>query len=88
MNRTSGPEPRPAAEPAERHLVGIPVSPGIAIGPAFGAEEPPALVVRARIRSADIAGETARLDAAIGQSRKQLLKLRARLGAVKSTGRL
>ena len=82
MSRTSDPPPPDPAAAAERHLAGIPVSPGIAIGPAFGAEEPPAVIVRTRIRSPDIAGETARLDAAIAQSRKQLLKLRARLGVL------
>jgi phosphotransferase system enzyme I (PtsI) len=60
--------------------VGIPVSPGIAIGPVFGAHEAPAAVARQKILAADAPAETARLDAAIAQSRKQLLKLKARLG--------
>ncbi len=86
MNRTDAPEepPRrgraPEQGPAERTLLGIPVSPGIAIGPVFGAAEPPAVVVRQKIQAADTQAETARLDAAIVQSRKQLHKLRARLG--------
>ena len=87
MNRTDdGNEPkRPrerAAPPArpERQLIGIPVSPGVAIGPVFGAAEPPAVISRRKIQAADTQAETARLDAAIAQSRKQLLKLRARLG--------
>jgi phosphoenolpyruvate-protein phosphotransferase len=66
----------------ERRLFGIPVSAGVAIGPAFGAAEPPALVIRRRIQAADIEAETARLDAAIVQSRRQLMKLRARLGVL------
>jgi phosphoenolpyruvate-protein phosphotransferase len=70
-----------AAQP-ERRLFGIPVSAGVAIGPAFGSAEPPALVSRRRIQAADIEAETARLDAAIVQSRKQLMKLRARLGVL------
>ena len=69
--------PRP-----ERRLPGIPVSPGIAIGLAFGAAEPPAVVVRRSIAAEDAAAETARLDAAIVQSRKQLGKLRARLAVL------
>jgi signal transduction protein with GAF and PtsI domain len=84
MNRTSPPEvevePRPerAAERAqgeqpERRFTGIAVSPGVAIGAVFGAVEPPAIVNRARIHAADIAAETSRLEAAIAQSRKQLL---------------
>ena len=60
--------------------MGIPVSPGIAIGPVFGAHEAPAAVARQKILAADAPAETARLDAAIAQSRKQLLKLKARLG--------
>ena len=91
MNRTSPPtEPEPPPPPpvpvdparAERRFLGIAVSPGIAIGPVFGATEPPAVVVRARIQASDTAAETARLEAAIAQSRKQLLKLRARLGVL------
>jgi phosphoenolpyruvate-protein phosphotransferase len=86
MNRTDAP-PDPARRPREaaaakpeRRLIGIPVSAGVAIGPVFGATEPPAVVTRQKIQAADIAAETLRLDAAIAQSRKQLLKLRARLG--------
>ena len=95
MNRTNPPaEPprldaaRPAtAKPAEptrpeRRLTGIAVSPGVAIGPVFGAIEPPAVVVRTRIHASDSGAETSRLEAAIAQSRKQLLKLRARLGVL------
>ena len=93
MNRTSPPaeEPHPAppavAKPAEpmrqeRRLIGIAVSPGVAIGPVFGAIEPPAVVVRTRIQASDSGAETSRLEAAIAQSRKQLLKLRARLGVL------
>lgn len=74
--------PRATAVRTERQLTGIAVSPGIAIGPVFGAAEPPAEVVRHRIHAADSAAELARLDAAIAQSRKQLLKLRARLGVL------
>jgi phosphotransferase system enzyme I (PtsI) len=81
MSRTDTPaEPsrRPSPRP-ERRLVGIPVSAGVAIGPAFGATEPQAVVTRQRIQAADTEAETSRLEAAIAQSRKQLLKLRARL---------
>jgi phosphotransferase system enzyme I (PtsI) len=67
---------------AERRLVGIPVSAGVAIGPAFGAEEAPVVVMRQRIEAGEAEVETARLDAAIAQSRKQLQKLRARLAVL------
>jgi phosphotransferase system enzyme I (PtsI) len=95
MNRTSPPEaePPPPARPPERaperpperperRFTGIAVSPGVAIGPVFSAVEPPAIVTRARIHATDIGGETSRLEAAIAQSRKQLLKLRARLAVL------
>ena len=73
---------RPAALAAarpERMFPGIAVSPGVAIGPVFGASEPVPEITRQKIQAADIAGEGARLEAAIAQSRKQLGKLRARL---------
>lgn len=66
----------------EHKLAGIPVSPGVAIGLAFGAAEPPAEVVRRSIALGEEQAETARLDAAIAQSRKQLGKLRARLAVL------
>jgi phosphotransferase system enzyme I (PtsI) len=65
--------------PRERSFAGIPVSPGIAIGPVFGTSEPKAEITRLKIHAEDIAAEGARLDAAIAQSRKQLGKLRGRL---------
>ena len=63
----------------ERRLTGLPVAPGIAVGPAFGTVEAPAVITRHRIAAADIEAERARLDVAIAASRKQLGKLRARL---------
>jgi phosphoenolpyruvate-protein phosphotransferase len=69
----------PESARRERRLRGIPVSPGVAIGPVFTAEEKEAPIVRRRIQAADTAAETSRLDAAVTQSRAQLLKLRARL---------
>ncbi len=77
--RARAPEdaPRP-----ERVLAGMPISGGIAIGPVFGAAEPATEVVRRSIEPDDVPTETARLDAAIVQSRKQLTNLRARLGVL------
>jgi len=63
-------------------LVGIPVSAGIAIGPVFGAAEPPAVVTRHEIDPGEVASETVRFEAAVAQSRKQLTKLRARLAVL------
>ena len=66
----------------ERRLVGIAVSAGVAIGPVFGAAEPPVVITRNKIQAADMEAEASRLDAAILQSRKQLQKLKARLGVL------
>ena len=92
MNRIEPPPPqherlaRPAvAVPtarAERLFHGIAVSAGVAIGPVFGTTEPEAVVTRQKIQASDIGAETARLEAAIEQSRKQLAKLRARLAVL------
>jgi phosphotransferase system enzyme I (PtsI) len=81
MNGTDPRRPKRVAAPRpERRLVGIAVSPGVAIGPVFGSHEAPTAVARQKIQAADTQAETARLEAAILQSRKQLVKLRARLG--------
>jgi phosphotransferase system enzyme I (PtsI) len=69
--------PRP-----ERVLAGIPISGGVAIGPVFGATEAATVIIRRPLEAGDVPAETARLDAAIAQSRKQLMKLRARLGVL------
>jgi phosphoenolpyruvate-protein phosphotransferase len=63
----------------ERRFRGIPVSDGIAIGPMFGAHEPPAEAPHRAIEAGEAEAELARLDQAIQQSRKQLGKLRGRL---------
>ena len=70
---------RSDAQLAERRLFGIAACAGVAIGPVFRTIEPPAQVTRHKIQAADTQAEAARLDAAILQSRKQLLKLRNRL---------
>ena len=72
--RTGAGSPRP-----ERRLFGIPICPGIAIGPVFRTVEPVPEIARTKIQASDIQAEGTRLDAAIAQSRKQLSKLRARL---------
>ncbi|MGH7068807.1 MAG: phosphoenolpyruvate--protein phosphotransferase [Acetobacteraceae bacterium] len=63
----------------ERQFRGIPISPGVVIGPAYGTSEPPAHITHQKISAADAEAEGARLEAAIAQSRKQLGKLKARL---------
>ncbi len=73
----AAPQPR-----AERLFHGIAVSAGVAIGPVFGTTEPEAVITRQKIQASDIGAESARLEAAIVQSRKQLAKLRARLAVL------
>ncbi|HEX2939438.1 MAG TPA: phosphoenolpyruvate--protein phosphotransferase [Rhodopila sp.] len=72
----AAPESRPKPE---RVFTGIPVSPGIGIGPVFGTSEPEAVITHRTIDTAEIGPEGARLETAIVQSRKQLMKLRSRL---------
>ena len=86
MSRTSSEDhanqwPQDGLPPArpERRLFGIPTCAGVAIGPVFRTLEPAPEITRAKIQASDIQAEGARLDAAIAQSRKQLMKLRARL---------
>jgi phosphoenolpyruvate-protein phosphotransferase len=91
MNRVDPPPPQhqrlkpgPPATAArgEQRFQGIPVSPGVAIGAVFSPAEPPARIARQRIQAADSGAETSRLDAAIAQSKKQLIKLRGRLAVL------
>jgi phosphoenolpyruvate-protein phosphotransferase len=92
MNRIEPPPPQHqrlartalvGADPrTERLFQGIAVSAGVAIGPVFGTTEPEAVITRQKIQASDIGAESARLEAAIVQSRKQLGKLRARLAVL------
>jgi phosphotransferase system enzyme I (PtsI) len=90
MSKASPPPPQhkrisravPDGSRPERHIVGIPVSAGVAIGPVFRASEPTPRITHHKIQAADCAGEGARLDAAVAQSRKQLAKLRRRLAVL------
>ncbi|KAA2213766.1 phosphoenolpyruvate--protein phosphotransferase [Teichococcus oryzae] len=80
----------PAAEPARRlarksreaRLWGIPICPGVAIGPVFDTSEPPAEAPRRAVAEAQVEGERQRLDEAVAASRKQISKLKARLGVL------
>ncbi len=72
--------------PQERRLFGIPACAGVAIGPVFRTTEAPPQITRHRIQAADAPAELARLEAAILQSRKQLLKLRGRLSVLPEEG--
>ena len=73
--------PRSTKTPKRREtlLRGIPVSPGIAIGPAFDTSEAPAEAPRRRITTEAIEAERVRLADAVAFSRKQVTKLKTRI---------
>ena len=85
-DRAEPAQPGHKAQLLERRLFGIATCAGVAIGPIFRTTEPPAQVTRHKIQAADVQAEAARLDAAILQSRKQLLKLRNRLVVLPEEG--
>ncbi|MBW8271173.1 phosphoenolpyruvate--protein phosphotransferase [Caldovatus aquaticus] len=66
----------------ETRLSGIPVSPGIAIGAIFDTSEAPAEAPRRSIAAAEIEAERQRLAEAVAASRKQVAKLRTRIGVL------
>jgi phosphotransferase system enzyme I (PtsI) len=72
------------AKPKGREVAipGIAVSPGIAIGPVFDTSDPPAEAPRRRITAEEVEGERAKLAAAIAFSRKQIAKLKTRIGVL------
>ena len=85
-DETAEPQPDPTPpEPedlGERKLIGLPACAGVAVGAVFRAVEPKPHITRNKIHAEDVAGETARFDAAILQSRRQLLKLKGRLSVL------
>ena len=88
--RAAGPPPpqhkrlkralRSRPQAPEQVFPGIAVSAGIAIGPIFDTAEPAAEITRHTIDPGEIAAEEARLSEAVQRSRKQVGKLRSRLG--------
>jgi phosphotransferase system enzyme I (PtsI) len=82
-------EPKPGERRAvlrrgakEVQIRGIPVSPGIAIGPIFDTTEPPAEAPRRSIEATAVEAEKQRLATAVATSRKQVAKLKTRLGVL------
>jgi phosphotransferase system enzyme I (PtsI) len=84
---------KPEAKPSERRggarrvarevlVRGIPVSPGVAIGPCFDTTDPPAEAPRRSIALTAVEAEKQRLAAAVVASRKQVAKLKTRLGVL------
>jgi phosphotransferase system enzyme I (PtsI) len=82
MSRTEGSRTEASTPPPQRIFGGIPVSPGIAIGPIFTTAETSVEVKRAKIAAGAADAELQRLDAAVQKSRKQLIKLRSRLSVL------
>jgi len=87
--KTEKPDPKaPERRGATRRVTrevqirGIPVSPGIAIGLVFDTSEPPAEAPRRSIDTDAIDAERQRLAAAVAASRKQVAKLKMRLGVL------
>jgi phosphotransferase system enzyme I (PtsI) len=68
--------------PEERLFRGIPVSPGIAIGPVFDTTEAPAEAPRRHIAEDQVEAERQRLTDAAALSRKQVGKLKTRLAVL------
>ena len=66
----------------EQIFYGHPVSPGIGIGPVHEAAEPALVISHKKISASDVANENSRLEEALSRSRKQLAKLKARLGGL------
>jgi phosphoenolpyruvate-protein phosphotransferase (PTS system enzyme I) len=66
----------------ERVLIGLPISPGIAIGPAFVSDDGMIAVPEYRIAASDLEAERERLGAAIALSLKQLRKLKGKATAL------
>ncbi len=66
----------------EIEIKGIPVSPGVVIGAVFDTSEVPAEAPRRTVAQARVEDERQRLAAAVTASRKQVSKLKARLGVL------
>jgi phosphotransferase system enzyme I (PtsI) len=72
---------KPAARKTKEQAIrGLPIAPGIAIGPVYDTTEIPAEAPRRTIPPGQVEAERQRLADATALSRKQLNKLKARLG--------
>ena len=80
--KTDPPKSKAKAKGREVAIPGIAVSPGVAIGPVFDTSDPPAEAPRRRIAAEAIEAERAKLAAAIAFSRKQIGKLKTRIGVL------
>ncbi len=89
--KTERPDPKAAADPPAKRpprrsrevvIRGIAVAPGIAIGEVFDTSEPPAEAPRRAIEAGAVDAEKQRLATAVAASRKQVAKLKTRLGVL------
>lgn len=71
---------------AERHISGLPIVPGIAVGPAFLFQDQTPDILRTAIAPEAVERELGRLDEAVRKSRRQLAKLRAQLAMLPAEG--
>ncbi len=85
MSRTEA-KPAKTAIARERRLIGIGVSPGIAIGALFAAHEPALTVRRGTIAAEAVEAELQLLTEAVSRSQKQLGKLKLRLSVLPEAG--
>ncbi|BDG70088.1 phosphoenolpyruvate--protein phosphotransferase [Roseomonas fluvialis] len=80
--KTEPPKAKAKSRGREVAIPGIAVSPGVAIGQVFDTSDPPAEAPRRRIAAEAIEAERAKLAAAIAFSRKQISKLKTRIGVL------
>ena len=80
--KTAPPKSKAKAKGREVAIPGIAVSPGVAIGLVFDTTDPPAEAPRRRIAADAIEAERAKLAAAVAFSRKQIGKLKTRIGVL------
>jgi phosphotransferase system enzyme I (PtsI) len=78
--KTEASKPRSRAKKPEVAVPGIPVSRGVAIGAVYDTTEPPTEVLRRTITAEAVEDEKQKLAAAIAFSRKQVGKLKTRIG--------
>ena len=69
----------PARKGRETAFQGIPIAPGVAIGPLYDTAEIPTDTPRRTVAADAVEGERVRMADAVSLSRKQLNKLKAKL---------
>jgi len=80
--KTDPPRPRGKEKPRQVVVRGIPVCPGIAIGPVFDTTDAPPEAPRRTITAEEVEEERQKLAAAVAASRKQINKLKMRIGVL------